>query len=653
MNRPTSDMLIDEREIRDALRSTRPDATAFAEGVRKRLDAAKTSDRLVRTADDRATSQSRQSEWFRVAASIAPVHLLGRHIETSVAPISFLAISLGKKLVVMLAFPFISFLMLGLTVMGILRIRAVQNGQRVTNFDVEQARRATELWWKRYGWIAVVVFLGALVAPFLGWTTPLLIALVCSGFAAVSFIRTLARENLVERRVIGGAVVPVLGILGQLALTFASGSSQVLDPNLVVGVLFCGAFLIAAMIQPRTLETSTPQRASGKWTRTFLLVQLALGAIAIAWLAYKLNSPFLWVGLAIDLGAIAYMYVVPRSPTSNPGLRASGYAIIAFLALAICSQSLWRGVTASDVRRYVESFDGSQLGMWDDWADAAKWLQETGVEYDKATALAHFQQDLTRKPQLRSLMLTAAVRSNLIAASEILSDLEVQADRARLIDSQLVDQPILGLEMEYFCIAALAESRDLTDAERDLLVRRLMVNWKRLDSKDFDWRRLNNALWLTELLGRLDQEIEMDRRTSDVHRWLVERQVTQPLVFRNGGGFYVTDQSIDSDQHATLAAINLMQTYGVPSEIDIPQLRSYLRPNFLYDLQPYTYVPKVISREDLNHLSTVPPITLLDYLRSELPLWLSIMLVLLLGYATVSSPVRTTDNANESVEPIA
>jgi len=148
----------------------------------------------------------------------------------------------------MLAFPFLSFflsfLMLGMAVMGVVRIRAIQNGQREANFDVEQARHVTGLWWKRYGWIAATIFVLTLVAPFLSWTTPLRIALVCSGFAAVSLIRTLAQENLVERRVIGGACVAVLGILGQLSLTLGNGSSQVLDPNLVVGVLFGGAFLI-------------------------------------------------------------------------------------------------------------------------------------------------------------------------------------------------------------------------------------------------------------------------------------------------------------------------------------------------------------------------------------------------------------------------
>jgi len=83
-----------------------------------------------------------------------------------------------------------------------------------------------------------------------------------------------------------------------------------------------------------------------------------------------------------------------------------------------------------------------------------------------------------------------------------------------------------------------------------------------------------------------------------------------------------------------------MQTYGVPIELNVAELRSYLRPNFVYDFQPYDYVPKTIAKEKLNQISGIQPLTVFDYLQSELPLGLSILLVLLLSYATISSPVR-------------
>ena len=72
-------------------------------------------------------------------------------------------------------------------------------------------------------------------------------------------------------------------------------------------------------------------------------------------------------------------------------------------------------------------------------------------------------------------------------------------------------------------------------------------------------------------------------------------------------------------------------------------LRSYLRPNFLYDIGSRNYVPKMIAMDKLNHLSDARPLLALDYLGTDLPLWLSILLVLLLCYATLSSPVRRSN----------
>ncbi|MEI7460248.1 MAG: hypothetical protein WCK15_12630 [Pirellula sp.] len=73
-----------------------------------------------------------------------------------------------------------------------------------------------------------------------------------------------------------------------------------------------------------------------------------------------------------------------------------------------------------------------------------------------------------------------------------------------------------------------------------------------------------------------------------------------------------------------------MATHGMPSALDLPMLRSYLRPNFFYDITAYDYVPKMFAMDKTNHLSAARPLTALDYLGTDLPLWLSILLVLLL-----------------------
>lgn len=640
MNQLNNMDLIDENEIRAALKPLRPDVAAFSSGVHRRLEMAANRLNEAQLPWMIDNSKSEQSDWLRIAASFAPIHLLSRNVESNIAPISFAAVSLGKKLVIVLAFPFLCFFMVGLTAIGILKIRAAQKGQIPSDIDTEQARRATSQWWIRYGWIAAVIFITTLVAPFLGWTTPLMIALVCSGFAAVSFVRALAKENLVERSLIGGMCVAGLGLLGQLSQTFSSHSAQVLDPNLVTGFLFAGAFMIASFVRPLAWDRPTDKYGLGKWTRVGLIAFLMINVCGLTYLAWALESYIVLIGIAIVVTAIAFVFANRRFRPSITRLPIVGGLLISGLIMAVSTQSYWRGVTASSIRTYVESFDGSQLGLWDDWTDAAKWLDETGERFDKQLVAQHFQQELDGNPQTHDWMLTAAVRSSLLSGAEMGSYSDIPADRKRLVDQQYIEQPIENLKGDYYRIAAIAVDQELSAADKDVLTHRLMVNWNQLASSDFDYDRLKSALLVTELINRLDGNVQLKQRTSDVHRWLLSNQITEPSPFRSGGGFYITQQAPDSDRRATLAAISLMETYGVPPALDLMQLRSYLRPNFLYDITAFDYVPKMIAREKLNHLSDARPLTAMGYLGTDLPLWLSILLVLLLGYATLSSPVR-------------
>lgn len=193
-------------------------------------------------------------------------------------------------------------------------------------------------------------------------------------------------------------------------------------------------------------------------------------------------------------------------------------------------------------------------------------------------------------------------------------------------------------DRDYATLAALAVSDLLTPANRDALAHRLMINWSRLRSEKSPYRVLEQALAISELLERLGSSLDRQRRTADVHRWLEEYQVTDPRPFAAGGGFTISPKLQYSDPLSTIAAISLMAEYGIPAAVDTDQLRSYLRPTFLYDFQTYRYIPKLVARERLNSLADLAPFGVADYLRSELPLWLAMLLVLLATFATFTSP---------------
>ncbi len=644
MNPSNRNMLIDEDEIRAALKPWRPDAQDFRARVRNRIEAASNK---VQSASRRSTdnaNHSRHSEWLRIAASFVPINLLGRNADTTIMPISFAAISLGKKLVVVLAFPFLCIFMVGLTLYGMLRIRAAQNGQPSGGFDIAQAKQVTLQWWKRYGWIASIVFVGTLAAPIAGWTTPLMISLVCSGFAAVSFVRALARERLVERSLIGGMCAAGLGLLGQASqsLSMVSGTShQVLDPNLVTGVLFGGSLIISAFVRPLAWTKAGDMQALLKHTRDCLVIAIVVNVVALAGLAYVLASyiPLILSAIEVVLFVAALTSLRARIMSYLP--RVAIRSIYLILLVAVCTQSYWRGVTALDIKKQVQLPELGQYRIWDQWADSAKWLSETGIGFDQQMVMQRVTEDLDRGTPPPAWILTAAVRSGVMSKTELLSYTNVQADCAQLADPQFSGQLLADLQSVYFRIVACNASGELTLAERDTLIHRLMVNWNDLDSNEYvSLGRMKNALLLTELFNVLDPKAHQEQRTADVHRWLVKHQITRPGLFQDGGGFRLYDQTYHCDRRATLSAISLMETYGVPAGLDLVQLRSYLRPNFVYDFQPYDYVPKTISRSKLNQIPDVPKLSALAYLQTESPLWLSILLVLLLFYATISSPVR-------------
>ncbi len=585
MNLSERKLLIDEDEIRSALKQYRPNKDLFAENVRSRMSVG--GFRLQ--SDCHSTSAGKKSlgiidsnrkEWIRVAASFLPVQVLSSGIN----PLSFGAISLGKKVVVALAFPFLCFLMISMTVYGVVQIRLAKRNHASTNRDANEVQQATMQWWTRYRSLAAIVFALTIVATFLGWTTPIMIALVASGIAGVSMVHTLARQGLLERSAIGGASVAMLALLGQLSSSFANrNSEQVLDPLLSTGVLFGGAFSIAALLQ---------------WKR----------------------SP-----LTTNFGAMHLCF------------------ILALAFVTICSQSLWNKTTRSDIQEFVNSSAGMQLGTREIWEYAAQWLNETDGGFDKHFADQHLQQQLESQHKL--WWLTSAIRAGLVTGSELPMLAEMKRAN-REIDPDFAQAHFTALEHDYANIVALVESGSLDSKGREVLLSRLMKTWEITVSSDY--KRLRSLVLLTELIDRLAPKFERELRKANVQRSLTERQVIKPIMFGRSGGFYSTRRSIDSDQDETLSAIELMSKYGIPPSIDIPKLNSYLRPSSLFDFHAYTFVPKMVAREKLVHLPDFPEHSALSYLKSEKMLWMSILLVILLAFATLSSPSGNASDVSVS-----
>ncbi len=292
-------------------------------------------------------------------------------------------------------------------------------------------------------------------------------------------------------------------------------------------------------------------------------------------------------------------------------------AMYVVLLLTLFTQSYWRGVTAEDIRKQVETPDEGQLFLWYDWADEAKWLNESNGGYDQSKVMQRFQQDLGRNMATRAWILTSALRAGLIGSKDI-PTYEQKSTLPRMLSPHLDNQPFLNLPSDYFEIVSIAtsagqtaeqaaEQSDAQNAQNLKLIERLKATWANLESESFSsFGRLKSAVLLTELFNLVDAQANIDQRQNDVHRWLLQHQVVRQALFQQAGGFKLYDQTNHCDRRATLAALNLMQAYGVPPELDMGLLRAYLRPNFLYDFHPYDYVPKTVARTILNQLTDVP-----------------------------------------------
>ena len=99
-----------------------------------------------------------------------------------------------------------------------------------------------------------------------------------------------------------------------------------------------------------------------------------------------------------------------------------------------------------------------------------------------------------------------------------------------------------------------------------------------------------------------------------------------------------------------------MEVYGVPDDVNIMVLRSYLRPSNHDHWRMLQSPIRVSTKQRLERISEVSPLTWWDYIRYEPTLWMSLMVAMLCFYATVSSAMRRSEIAepaeSESVAPV-
>jgi hypothetical protein len=196
-------------------------------------------------------------------------------------------------------------------------------------------------------------------------------------------------------------------------------------------------------------------------------------------------------------------------------------------------------------------------------------------------------------------------------------------------------QPDIRLGQYDWVIRAAVLKNDLAPAERDQLEQRLVASFEGLfDDKHVT---LESVHHMTQLLAAIGRPINREHYREQVHDLLRQFHSTSGGWGRINGGFR-TYRSINAGNvKATAHAVELMEIFGVPDDLDILWVRSFLRPGKFSNEQ-------WIAAATLNRLDEIPDVrrpSVLDYLYYERTLLAAIALVGLCLYATFTSPRRS------------
>lgn len=597
MNEKQVSQVLDEVELRAALLPLRPDPVRFAEGIRQRLERADVADQSrLREAGDGAASERRatewratrddaklgRSEWLQTAAAVIPLSLVGKGGSGGLIKLGQL--TLGKKIVALSALPAIGLLlMITASIWAIIKIRRAHRGQPVGDIDVLKTNQVLAVWWRRFGLVTVGFCIVLLLLMRTGYTLPVFIVFLISGIAMVSLVTKLGQERLIERNAIAGALSSGLFLLAQLTqIAVMSGhGTPFLDQMLIPAVLMCGAFLISCLCRYPMAQNNGMRGA-----------QVIMG-------------------------------------------------ILVLLLVGSFSSTLWNPVTQRELKTFVESFDHARFSSasWHKWQVPAQWLRDANVPLDLSQPRALLQQEIAAEQPNRTILCTAA-ETGLLQRADLNQVRGLDKEIQLMLDPYNVGRPLVSVQTQTsFLIHALVMRGDLSESERDILGERLAVTMTDLVTKPYQ-NALREQLKITKLSRLIGRPLDVDVQRAAVHETLVKQQCLDHGLGQRMGGFSASVKLRFSDAETTDDAIQLMQIYGVPAEVRIDALRSFLRPSWLEQtvgLREEGYV-KFASLQRLQSLPEVPPVTWWDFFRFEQNLMMAILFTCICVFATLGAP---------------
>jgi hypothetical protein len=583
--------MVSEEDIRSALRSKRVNPQNFEAQVRARIALAH---------NQRAVDPwTGVSPILRAAAAFLPLSVLGCQETPSVARLA--PVSIGAKLLGYLAFPAISvFLLLGATLLSIVKILTLRLQNDATPQDQIVQYQAICCWWSDQKWSACGVFVASIALAMFGASWLLFLFYILSFGILIAVITSLARLGIGNRVVVGLSCLQGLMFLGQTAAFPSIGDHDIhfLDQSLVPALFFGGALAIAPLLL----------------------------------LSYQFRA-------------------VPNGQASRPVFqRRSGAVVMGVIfTLALASLMAWMlhpslwPATPSQIKQHVESFDHAPFGSstWRQWEIPASWAVQSGLEPDFSKPRRLLAEEISGGQD--RFILSSAARIGLLSVDQIDQLREYGTMRHALVEELPHSKPdvLTSVGQLDWVIRAAVLRDDLSDHERDIIEQRLHATLKSLAGQEYV--TLDDLLRATQLLNVIKRPVVPDLYRATIHGLLREFHSTAGGGFELAGGFRTyrnSPASMPGAPDATSDAVELMAVYGIPDGLDLNWVRSFLRPSRYADRKWIA----AVTLDRLNQLPNVTHPTWLEYLYYERTLLAAAILVGLCLFATFSSPIPNIPN---------
>lgn len=525
--------------------------------------------------------------WQRRAASLLPLPLLsgGQTLGTT-GTTSTLGTGLFGKLIAVAAYPAVAvFVFLGTALFSRKLIEAKSANPSLTE-DPGDLRQRTARWSARSLPFGIPIWLAFILAPIFGSGTLVATLLLGSTVILVAVLASLARAKLIHPMVIA-RVVPA-GLLF-VAMSFsnypfvARSEMHFLPPTLLWTLLMGGSVAVSTWAGGRLLRHPEWWSGSGPgWQPRFLKISttIALLALVIALMAF-----------------VAW-------------LRLPKFAL-PFVRFEVALQEFVDGVELKD-----------NSAHWNDLSHILVSADARGIDVDGTGPRRQLERMTAPAGEVgdHPYIFTSASRAKLL--DSVWSEgLAVEArDRLDWLTKETHrTRGVRSLAQYEWSVRSLADRSALSELQIELLESRLRASWPDLTRTDdrAGWDALVEMWMVTDLLSAIGRPFDSNAKKKEVQAWLTKCWTTNSSGFTAGGGFARRPQDIERGPNleSTWYAVQLMKTYGAPSEVDYAWVRSSLQP-WNYSFGDRSYLAHLTLRE-LDAIEGVPALSVFDWLRAE------------------------------------